>query len=105
MKVINLTSHTINDLTTGISYPPSGLVIRAVNVEEVAGSYGDLKVMKYTPVLQQKLPDPEENTVYIVSNMALSAIPKDRTDFLGPGPIQKNNETNKPLGCRGFQIA
>lgn len=57
--------------------------------------------MKYK--LTTKLPEPAKDTVYVVSNMTMNAVPKERTDVVDPGPVEKD-ENNKPIGCRGFRI-
>ena len=106
MQIINLTEHTITDLLTGNTYMPSGRVFRANTIEVPQIGYGDLSVSIYEPTLYTgtKLPPELPNTLYVVSNMALSAIPKHRKDFVAPGPVIKNKITHKPIGCRGFQV-
>lgn len=47
MKVINLLSHSITDTTTGISYPPSGIVVRANSIGHNLTGYKDLNVTSY----------------------------------------------------------
>ena len=104
MNIINLTTHPITDATTGIEYKPSGMVVRAEAIKKQQEEFGDLNVLVYNYKLYKgtKLPPKKPNTVYIVSNMALNAIPLDRTDFVGPGPVEKD-ENGKPFACRGFR--
>lgn len=102
MKLINLLPHSITDITTGISYPPSGMVVRADSTGEIETGYGELHVVSYYYNLTTKLPDPKPNTIYLVSNMAMNAIPNNRKDFVGPGPVEKD-ENRRPIGCRGFR--
>ncbi len=102
MKIINLLPHTITDVTTGISYPTSGMIIRAESTGYKLLGYKDVQVTKYEYKLTSKLPEPKPNTLYIVSNMAMNAIPADRKDIVGPGPVEKD-ENGKPVGCRGFR--
>lgn len=102
MQVINLTAHTITDTTTGQTYKPSGRVFRTYTKQIKLTNYGQLNVSIYEPKITIELPKQLDNTVYIVSAMALSAIPSDRTDFIAPGPVEKD-ENARILGCRGFK--
>jgi hypothetical protein len=102
MQVINLTSHTITDTTTGEIYEPSGMILRAQTNQTKLEGYGQLNVSRYKSNFTMDLPEQLDNTVYIVSAMALSAIPSNRTDFIAPGPVEKD-ENYRPIGCRGFR--
>lgn len=102
MKIVNCMSHSITDTTTGKTYEPSGLVVRAKSNAIPKEGYSDLNVSEYTCTLTTPLPEPKEDTIYVVSNMTLSAIPKERTDIVGPGPVEKD-ENFRPVGCRGFR--
>lgn len=103
MKIINLTSHTITDTTTGKVYPTSGQVLRAKSKQIPQEGYGTVGVNKYNYELTTPLPEQIKGVLYIVSNMAMNAIPSHRTDIVGPGPVEKD-ENGKPLGCRGFRV-
>jgi hypothetical protein len=106
MQVINLTEHTITDLLTGKVYEKSGKLFRTTTIPKPQSGYGDMQVNLYEPALYggTKLPPVLPNTVYIVSNMALNAIPKNRKDFIAPGPVTKDKRTRLPIGCIGFQV-
>ena len=106
MQVINLTEHTITDLLTGTVYEPSGKLFRTTTISKPQSGYGDIPVNMYEPALYSgtKLPQELPDTIYIVSNMALNAIPKNRKDFIAPGPVTKNKKTRVPIGCMGFQV-
>ena len=106
MQIINLTEHQITDLLTGNVYEPSGKLFRTTTVAKPQAGYGDLTVNNFEPKLYQgtKLPLARPDTLYIVSNMAINAIPKNRKDFIAPGPVVKDKLTRKPLGCMGFQV-
>ena len=106
MRVVNLTEHTITDLLTGTVYKPSGKLFRTTTISKPQSGYGDIPVNLYEPVLYSgtKLPPELPDTIYIVSNMALNAIPKHRKDFIAPGPVTKDKKTRQPIGCIGFQI-
>ena len=104
MKVINLTTHTITDAITGNIYKPSGRVLRADSRTINQPGYGDIQVSSYEYFLSQgtELPPELPDTMYIVSSMALNAIPANRTDFVAPGPVEKD-DNGKPFCCRGFK--
>lgn len=102
MKIINLMAHSITDITTGKHYKPCGLVIRAKSVSHKIEEYKNVNVFRYENTLEVPLPEPQPDTLYVVSNMALNAVPKNRTDVVGPGPVEKD-ENGKPVGCRGFR--
>lgn len=106
MQAINLTEHTITDLLTGTVYEPSGILFRTTTIPKPQTGYGNIPVNLYEPALYggTKLPPELPDTVYIVSNMALNAIPKHRKDFIAPGPVTKNKKTRIPMGCMGFQV-
>lgn len=78
MEIVNLTPHPIV-ITDGKTYPPSGQVARVstqygVAVNGVADvSFGEI----------QGLPDPQPDTIYIVSAMLVAAAPH-RTDLVSP---------------------
>lgn len=100
-NIINLTTHPITDLMTGITYPPSGIVARADTNKKLVSKTGQPAIYEYESCNLDGLPEPKPNTLYIVSNMALNAVPKDRQDVIAPGPVEKYD--NKPIGCRGFR--
>lgn len=103
MNIISLLAHPITDTTTGITYEPSGIVLRADSKPTKQEGYNGLYVCSYEYVLNVPLPEPKPNTIYVVSNMAMNAIPKHRTDIVSPGPAEKNKETRTIVGCRGFR--
>lgn len=100
-EIVNLTTHPITDIMTGITYQPSGIVARSDTNKKLIRKIGQLAIYEYEPYNLEGLPEPKPNTLYIVSNMALNAVPKDRHDVIAPGPVEKYK--NKPIGCRGFR--
>lgn len=103
MNVINLTTHQITDALTGRVYKPSGRVLRADSRTELQSGYG-VQVARYEYFLPEgaELPPELPDTLYIVSSMALNAIPAHRTDFIAPGPVEKDQD-GRPFACRGFR--
>lgn len=102
MKFINLTPHTINEVTTGNSYEPSGKVARAKSTTILVNRHDDVPIYQSTFGTLEGLPDPVENTLYIVSALALNST--TRTDVVSPGTLQRD-ENGQPIGCVGFRVA
>jgi len=128
-KAVNLTPHSINfilpynieigqDATGTPEYvtedrtytlPPSGIIARCkVDREEV-----DIFILEdiddwdiTIPVVKTRfgevegLPEPEEGTVYIVSNLVAQAVP-DREDVFFPDDLVRD-ENGNIIGCRAL---
>ena len=101
--LINLTGHEIHELETGTIIPPSQYKLRTTCVTtEVAPINGIRTYRSEEHVLNSKLPKPVVGVVYVVSALALNAIPADRTDFVCPKQVVR--EDGKIIGCKGFRI-
>lgn len=103
MTFVNLTSHTINEITSGKEFPPSGRVARVKSSTVKVAEYDGCPLYASTFGELQGLPDPVEGTVYIVASLALKVVDKDRTDVVAPGNLQRD-EHGQPVGCIGFRI-
>lgn len=109
-KVVNLTAHTINVVNgeSNIAFPSQGLA-RVKTEEKEIGRINNIPVVKtvYTDV--EGLPEPEGNTVYLVSTLVLQALKANginRPDCLAPntglsGAIR--DDQGRIIGVRGFQ--
>lgn len=102
MKVVNLTRHSITEVTTGKVFPTSGRIARVDTVNVDTQFIDDIPVYLTTLSEVIGLPEPEEGTVFIVSALTLKQVPDDRTDVLATGNTQKN-EHDKIIGCKGFR--
>ena len=93
-KIINLTPHAIN-ITDGPTFPPSGKVAR-VSVQQVDdGVIGGVPVKKQTFGDIVDLPDPADDTIYIVSALVLSAAKAaGRTDCVAPDTANAVRDDN-----------
>ena len=100
-KFINLTSHTINEVTTGLAIPASGRVARVKSSTIKAGEHAGVPIYSSTFGEIEGLPEPVDNVIYIVSALALNAVP-DRADVVAPGNLQRD-EKGQPIGCCGFR--
>ena len=93
MRVINLTPHTVNVKVAGfqVSIEPSGPIARVETHEtRIAERFlGEGVHGLQVPIIErcfgnvEGLPEPEPDTIYLVSSMVLAAVP-DRTDVFAP---------------------
>ena len=102
VKIVNLTSHTITELTSGQSFPASGRVARADTRSVKVLTINGIPVYKTELLGIEGLPAPVEGTIYIVSALTLKKVPDDRTDVVATGNPQRN-EHDKIIGCKGFR--
>ena len=101
--LINLTGHEIHELETGIIIPPSKHQLRTSCITtELAPINGIRTYRSEEHILNSKLPKPVVGVVYIISALAMNAIPADRTDFVCPKQVVRKN--GKIIGCKGFRI-
>ena len=99
---VNLTSHELNETTTGIRLQPSGIVVRVHQTTEKIAEYSGIPIYKpkFGEVLG--LPEPKKGIIYVVSAMALNAIPKSRVDVVCPGFL-KRDSNGIVVGSVGFR--
>ena len=102
MQFINLTSHTINEITTGLAIPPSGRVARVKASTIKSAEHAGVPIYSSTFGDVEGLPERQPDVIYIVSALALNAVPTNRTELVSPGSLQRN-EHNQPIGCCGFR--
>ena len=102
MKFINLTSHDINEVTTGLTIPASGRIARVKSSTTKVAEHQQVPIYSSTFGAIEGLPEPQPNIIYIVSALALHAVPADRLDVVSPGSLQRNPE-GRPIGCCGFR--
>lgn len=101
MNIINLTQHAINIIQgeNTITINPSGTVAR-VSVQVIATDNPMLYTQQYGEV--QDLPDPQDNTIYIVSSLVLARVPH-RTDVYAPLTAQAiRNDAGQIIGVPGL---
>ena len=104
MQFINLTSHDINEVTTGLTIPASGRIARVKSSTTKVAEHQQVPIYSSTFGAIEGLPEPQPNVIYIVSALALHAVPADRQDVVSPGSLQRD-PSGKPLGCCGFRRA
>ena len=101
-EFVNLTSHTITEVTTGTIIPRSGIVARIKAATNKVTKHNEIPVYQTIFGEIEGLPEPKENTIYIISALALNAVPKNRTDVVSPGRVCKS-EHGEIIGCIGFR--
>ena len=103
MKIVNLTPHDIV-ITDGPTFPPSDKVAR-VSVQQVDdGVIGGVPVKKQTFGDIVDLPDPADDTIYIVSALVLSAAKAaGRADCVAPDTANAvRNDDGHIVSVPGF---
>lgn len=103
MKYLNLTAHSIYEITTGTTIPVSGRVARVKSSTVLYTQHARIPIYATEFGEIEGLPEPEADTIYIVSGLALNAVPKYRKDVVAPGNLQRD-EFGQPMGCVGFRI-
>lgn len=105
-KLVNLTPHPIYLVGDkgGMALLPSGTVARCEVQRERIGEImlGDATLPVYRSTLGavEGLPDPAEDTVYIVSSLVAQAVP-DRDDVLFPDELVRD-ENGRVIGARAL---
>lgn len=101
VEFINLTPHTVNEITTGNSYPSKGIArVEVKETKKCLLNNVPIYYVDYGNVMD--LPEPKDLVFYIVSLMVKEALP-NRKDLLSPGELVRNSE-GQPIGCKGFRI-
>ena len=94
MKFVNLTPHEINVMGVGgdvISIPASGMVARLKTGTEVIGEVEGIRLSKTVFGEPEGLPEPEDGTLYLVSQLIKNALP-GRSDLGVPAEIVRDSE-------------
>lgn len=105
VKVVNCTPHTINVAAANgavVDIPASGIVPRCSSTVEVVGEVSGITVTRQVMGDVVDVPEPAENTIFVVSRLVASACP-ERHDFVIPGPMVRDEE-GRVVGCNGFSV-
>ena len=101
-QLVNPTGHEVYEMETGILVPASPYILRTRCVTVELPPINGIKTCHSDEhILCSELPRPVEGVVYIVSALALNAIPSDRTDFVCPKQVVRKD--GKIVGCKGFR--
>lgn len=100
MKFINLTKNDLFEIETQTSIPRSGIVAFVRTKNRNVTNLNGIKVFRTEILKIVNLPEPVENTIYIVPALVLNAT--DRPDVVAPGHVERD-ENHRVIGCRGFR--
>lgn len=110
MKIINCTPHKLtiyrhkND-NIPLEVLPSGNVARCAVVntpqDGIPMGYDEIQVNRATYGVVSGLPDPEPDTIYVVSMLALSGLAGSRPDCYSPGEAVRD-ASGQIVGCIGL---
>jgi len=114
MKFVNLTPHeiTVFDSTGNVilRIPPSGQIARVSVTSTIVCKVGDIPVRKVIYGDVEGLPEPKDDTVYIVSTVVLLALKEKgiiREDVVAPDTNPDSavrDDTGRIIGVKYFQV-
>lgn len=99
MEIINLCSHPVNVIVRDeeLAIPPATKAVR-IGTKVIEKLDCEVPMLRVDNSRLDPLPEPVEDTLYIVSTIVRIAHPH-RYDIASPGGIVKD-ETGKVIGCR-----
>ena len=103
MNIINLTPHTINinrHQIDEIAIEPSGTIARCEEVRTQLKSVDQIPVDMVSYGAVENLPEPQEDTIYIVSQLVAAQVP-ERRDVYIPGKAIRD-DAGRVIGCQGL---
>lgn len=106
MNLVNITPHAIviRVGTQHVTVPPSGQVARVATQTIPTGvvEFGGIEIPTYRQVAGDVtgLPDPQDDTIFVVSSMVRLASP-GRPDVASPGELIRD-AAGQPVGCNGL---
>jgi len=108
-KLVNLTPHEIRvvgeDGEERLVIPPSGKVARVRTEQTTVGQVNNIPVVRTMYGDVEGLPEPSENTLYIVSTLVAQAVPY-RDDVVAPDTSPNGvvrDEEGRIIGVKRFQ--
>ena len=99
---INLTPHQIDEQITGLSIPSSGIARIKIQSRVIDTIDGVPLYHSYYVGNLEGLPEPVDGIIYVVSALALNAVPSERTDVVAPGDVVRDDK-GRVIGCKGFR--
>lgn len=109
IEVVNCTPHALNILDADgniITIQPSGTIARCTSTSIEVGRINNIPVFKIEYGDIQDLPEPQDNKVFVVSRIVLSALERSgthRPDVIGVGEGVRN-EQGQIVGAKGFSL-
>lgn len=103
MELVNLTPHDVDicDIDGNVirTYEASGKIARVKSRWVDIGKVDDVPIVLRQNEKVIDLPEPQENTMHIVSNIVLDYC-QDRSDLLAP--VKQVKVNGRVIGCRAF---
>ena len=106
IKVVNCTPHDVNLITTkgNITFPRSGIIPRLTEQQNKINSINsngiEIDIMEKSFNEVEGLPEPKENTIYIVSALVAGAV-KNRDDLVVPNDTIRDDQ-GMIVGCKNL---
>ena len=109
MRIVNLTPHPLNLMPEGpdgptVTIPPSGLVARCatsrvqVDTVTVDGITVPVNQTRFGEV--SDLPDPQPDTIFVVSALVAQAVPERQDIFITDDAVR--DDQGRIIGCRAL---
>lgn len=106
VRIVNCTQHDINiELVDGtlLNIKPSGNIARhSMTMVERIFRIGKIPISKVIFGDVVGLPDPQPNTIYIVSLIVLQELMSSRPDVYAPGELIRT-ERGRVVACKGLK--
>ena len=106
VKIINCTPHDVNLITKNgnITFPRSGIIPRLTEQQQKINSVTvngiEIDIMEKSFNEPEGLPEPQENTIYIVSALVAGAV-KNRNDLFIPNDTIRDDQ-GRIIGCKNL---
>ena len=109
MNIVNLTPHALNLMPAGptgpvVTIPPSGLVARCavdrVQVDTVTVDGIVIPVNRTQFGAVTGLPDPQPDTIFVVSALVAQAVPDRQDVFITDDAVR--DDQGRIIGCRAL---
>ena len=104
MNIVNLTPHMITLLISGkmVEIPSSGLA-RCASCEELVGEVDGISVYRNSYGEVSGLPEPKEDTIYVVSRLVAEALKGSRNDVYVVTRTIRNSD-GQIIGAEGLAV-
>jgi hypothetical protein len=107
INVVNCTPHDVNLITESgniIVFKRSGIIPRLLEQQKIISSIDingiEINIVKKSFLEPEGLPEPQENTFYIVSALVAGAC-KNRDDLVVPNDVIRDEE-GRIVGCKNL---
>ena len=106
IKVVNCTPHDVNLITGNgnITFPRSGIIPRLTEsqkkISSITANGIEIDIMSKSFNEPEGLPEPKENTIFIVSALVAGAV-KGRDDLVIPNDTIRDDQ-GRIVGCKNL---